>query len=466
MSQETPETDSLVIFRNSQGEEGRGTLIHLTRNLAVFEVYNPYSIVQLSEVVEELRVRRRNRTVYQGRAVVSNIVSTGLMVIVSATLVDQWSDLAGLEPGPALRSEVSDFVEDWDSTYALRPHYQVAVTNLSAFLSELSPWLQQAETAVGVDPEENPELEREFLDDVAISLAGKITNLFQEFEHEAHKVPPEEAVTHKAFARRELHPYLMCAPFVHRTYSKPLGYAGDYEMVNMILRNVPEGPNTYAKLVHQVTVGMDAAEAHRNRIEFLRRWLREETERCAARGERLKVLNVGCGPAGEIQKFIKADPICERCQIDLLDFNKETLEYTRARIDAAANEAGRKPEVNYVHKSVNKLLKEAVKMKREAPRSDYDFVYCAGLFDYLTDRVCSRLLNLFHAWTKPRGLIVATNVHPNNPGRYYMEHLLEWNLTYRNEDDMKKLAPEGSPLELVMDETGVNVLLRIRKEGT
>jgi len=51
-------TDSLVTFRNSQGAHARGTLMDLTRHAVVFEVYNPYSIVQLSEVLQELRINR------------------------------------------------------------------------------------------------------------------------------------------------------------------------------------------------------------------------------------------------------------------------------------------------------------------------------------------------------------------------------------------------------------------------
>ena len=49
---------SLVTFRNSQGESARGTLLKLDRTTAVFEVYNPYSIVQLSEVLNQLVIRR------------------------------------------------------------------------------------------------------------------------------------------------------------------------------------------------------------------------------------------------------------------------------------------------------------------------------------------------------------------------------------------------------------------------
>ena len=47
---------SFIVCRNSQGAEVRGTLHRLTRYLGVFEVYNPYSIVQLSEVLNDFRI--------------------------------------------------------------------------------------------------------------------------------------------------------------------------------------------------------------------------------------------------------------------------------------------------------------------------------------------------------------------------------------------------------------------------
>jgi hypothetical protein len=43
MENNLPSIDSIVVFRNSQGLVGRGTLVHITRRVVVFEVYNPYS---------------------------------------------------------------------------------------------------------------------------------------------------------------------------------------------------------------------------------------------------------------------------------------------------------------------------------------------------------------------------------------------------------------------------------------
>jgi extracellular factor (EF) 3-hydroxypalmitic acid methyl ester biosynthesis protein len=47
-----------------------------------------------------------------------------------------------------------------------------------------------------------------------------------------------------------------------------------------------------------------------------------------------------------------------------------------------------------------------------------------------------------------------------------MECLLDWHLIYRSEADMRALAPEKAPpenLRVYVDETGVNLLLEVRK---
>ena len=48
--------DSFILARNSQGMEVRAGVLRLTRYLAVFEVYNPYSILQLSEVLSDFKI--------------------------------------------------------------------------------------------------------------------------------------------------------------------------------------------------------------------------------------------------------------------------------------------------------------------------------------------------------------------------------------------------------------------------
>jgi extracellular factor (EF) 3-hydroxypalmitic acid methyl ester biosynthesis protein len=460
-------TDSLLVFSNSQGIESRGTLMHLSRQSVVFEVYNPYSIVQLSEVLNNLSIRRGNRAIYQGRAVVSNLMNTGLMLIVSATLVDPWSDLANLAPGKLLRGEIETFIADWQgANQIIAPDYRVSVSIASNFLEELSQWLSQGEIVSGInDRQTSPDTVREFVGDVEGQVLPKLYQLFGRFEDNAKNIDPDKVFIHKEFARRQLHPLLMCAPFLYRTYTKPLGYAGDYEMVNMMFRDRWEGGSTYAKIMNALLIHSDGALAHRNRIDKLIGYLSTEAARVMRENRPLRVLNVACGPAIEIQRFIRESPISDRCHLSLLDFNGETLNYTRSRIQEAIKASGRLPDLEFIHKSVHELLQEA-RGRREGDGQHYDLVYCAGLFDYLSDKVCARLLELFVRWTSPGGLTVATNVHPQNPVRYFMEHLLEWNLVYRDNQEMLALRPgSGNRGEVTNDSTGVNVFLEMRRDS-
>ncbi len=457
-------TESIVLFRNSQGLESRGTLVRLTRNLAVFEVYNPHSIVQLSEVLSDIRIRRGERTTYKGRAVVSNLVSTGLLLLVSVTLVDPWSDLVDLAPGEELRREVAGFVSEWETaSQTIEPAYALCVGQLRNFMQELSRWLEHGDSVAGIGHSELPDDHaRRYAQDVTESAGPILERLLHAFEHQARQVAEDRLTTHKAMARRELHPLMLCSPFIHRTYTKPLGYAGDYEMVNMILGEPWRGGSTYARLINAAFVHSDVAVAHRHRIDLLQSRLEDEARAAAQAGRPFRVLNVGCGPAAEVQRFVQGPMREVPSTFSLLDFSAETLNYARGRMQQALGASGGPVEIDYVQRSIHDLLKQAAGRRTDVSEG-YDMVYCAGLFDYLSDRICRRLMRLFFDWTVPGGLVLATNVHPRNPIRAIMEHIVEWYLIMRDQQDMLALAPGTGEASVYTEATGTNVFLEVRK---
>jgi extracellular factor (EF) 3-hydroxypalmitic acid methyl ester biosynthesis protein len=267
---------------------------------------------------------------------------------------------------------------------------------------------------------------------------------------------------HKSYVRRELHPVVLCSPFLYRTYTKPLGYAGDYEMVNMMMRNPYEGSTSFAKLLNFSLLQTEPVIAHRNRIDFLVAKLREECVRRAARG-RTRIFNLACGPAVEIQRFLRECPESDLAEIDMLDFNAETLDYARESIEAA-RAAGRRTAIcRYIQRSVHQLLRTA-SQGGDDEFTGYDLVYCAGLFDYLSQRVCKRMVELFCTMTRPGGVVIVTNVAASNPRKAWMEYVMEWNLIHRDESEMAELVPEGMRFEhtrVGAEATGVNLFLEI-----
>jgi extracellular factor (EF) 3-hydroxypalmitic acid methyl ester biosynthesis protein len=431
--------------------------------MAIFEVYNPFSIVQLSEVFKEIIVMRGDRVIYRGKGVVTSIVTTGLMTIVSATFTDHWKDPGALRPGKTLENEIDTFIQSWEKGYDLSAAYQLVVNKMANFFSQISQWLEEVEVALLEDSNGNEVSHQDFKTSVKRPVMTKMGEFLRLFEVEAEKIPHEEIVIYKAFARRELHPFMLAAPFAHRTFTKPLGYAGDYEMVNMMLQESPStGKNAYAQIFHELQTNVAACVAHRNRIDYLEAMLNGEALRIQEEMRICNILNVGCGPAVEVQRFIRNHESSEECVFTLMDFNEETLEYTTGCIDKAIADSGRQPVINFVRRSIDELLKD-VHDQTEKIVPTYDVVYCAGLFDYFPDNICRNLVSLYYRWVKPGGRLVVTNVTPANPDRYTMEHLLDWYLIYRDEHMMETLAPRGTKPEITLDETGVNIFLSIRK---
>jgi extracellular factor (EF) 3-hydroxypalmitic acid methyl ester biosynthesis protein len=452
--------DPVVTFRNSQGDAGRGTLTGVQRRSLVIEIYNPYSIVQVSEVLTALTVRSGERVIYNGKAVVSSLLNTGLMAVISVTLTDEWNELeVGERSAVSIGREARAFVDDWDVRFRIRRDYQVVVGEMRAYFAEITRWVDHAEIGTALPREEEGGLIRlDVFHELAQPLLAKGRDYLARFEDEAARIDQEFAPMHRSFAQASMHPLILRSPFVYRTFAKPLGYAGDYEMVNQILGDPRQGPSAYFQLVNFMFLQAGVARAHRNRIDVLRERLEQLAQRSVAEGRAMRVLNIGCGPAVELQQFVRSHPERDRLEFVLVDFSQETLDYTRAQLEAAS--AGKPLKVELRHESVNQLLKRAARGQAEGATELFDYVYCAGLFDYLTDKVCTRLIGHFISRCRPGARLLVSNVHSSNPERNWMEHFLEWYLIYRDEAGMERLLPPGlEQVRTYTEATGINVFL-------
>lgn len=464
-------SQSVITCRNSQGTELTANLLRIKRYSVVFEVYNPYSILQLSEVLSDFRIMASRRLLYHGKAVVSNLLNTGIVLVCEAMLDEGWVEvdfLSGVSGatksgGNDLSSQFSNFMGEWKSANKVQDPFKLVVADLASMLSGVQHWLTGIDVGIRTTvTRRRDELEQEIFSGVEGRVVEEVLPSMQRFEDVSKEISEAEVAVHKSYVRRELHPIVLCSPFLYRTYTKPLGYAGDYEMVNMMLRNPYEGSSAFAKLLNFALLNTEPVVAHRNRIDYLVEKLRFECERRVSRGK-TRIFNLACGPAVEVQRFLRECEESDLAEIDLLDFNSETLEYTRERIQEARMSGGRETPVRYFQRSVHQLLRAATQGGEEE-FANYDIVYCAGLFDYLSQRVCKRLVDLFCTMIRPGGIVIVTNVAMSNPRKAWMEYVMEWNLIYRDENDMRDLVPDGLNLKdtrVQEDSTGVNLFLEI-----
>jgi len=462
--------DSLIVCRNSQGAPVRATPLRLTRHVVVFEVYNPYSIIQLSEVLSEFQIFLGDKLMYSGRGVVSNLLNTGIILVCEATLDEAWLEVdvfAPVHQKDRLVAEFTEFVREWERIYQVLPDFKVVISDLQSFLVDLRRWMEQVELGVRSQPAGNRlATEHLIIQELEGPVFPELIPLFTRFESTCAQVGEELRPAHSTYAKRQLHPIVSCAPFFFRSWQKPLGYAGDFEMVNMMVRDPYEGATMFAKLLNSFFLHTPPVMAHRNRIEHMARRLREEAVRCADQGHSLKVFNLGCGPAQEVQKFLREEALADTAEFMLLDFNDQTVTYTDQVLNEIKAANGRATRIRTVLKSVHQLLKEAGRPGGELRNDSFHFVYCAGLFDYLSERICKRLMNIFYDLLAPGGLLLVTNVEAGNPSRNWMEYVTEWHLVYRNREEFRALAPDSAPHDcctVFAEESGVNLLLEIRK---
>ena len=150
----------------------------------------------------------------------------------------------------------------------------------------------------------------------------------------------------------------------------------------------------------------------------------------------------------------------------LADFNAETLRDTGQVLRGIQTRCGRRTGIQTVQKSVSQIFKESSRPDSDFSQPQYEVVYCAGLFDYLSDMVCARLMGIFYDMLLPGGLLVATNVDVSNPCRNWMELCVDWHLVYRDAPGMLRIAPASAPRDAISvrsDVSGVNIFLEVRK---
>ena len=463
----TESSQSVITCRNSQGTELTANLLRIKRYSVVFEVYNPYSILQLSEVLSDFRIMASRRLLYHGKAVVSNLLNTGIVLVCEATLEDGWVEvdfLSTVSGTGDLTAQFGAFMGEWKSANQVHDPFKLMVADMVNMFSGVQHWMTGVDVGIRTTvTRTRADLEKEIFSGIQEQVVGEVMPSWERLELVAKEIGEAEVAVHKAYLRRELHPIVLCSPFIYRTYTKPLGYAGDYEMVNMMLRDPYEGSSAFAKLLNFALLHTEPVVAHRNRIDYLVETLCRETRK-RVRAGKTRVFNLACGPAVEVGRFLKNHEESDLAEFDLLDFNGETLDYTRERLTEARQSAGRETPLRFIQRSVNQILRAAAQGGGDEEFHGYDIVYCAGLFDYLSQRVCQRLVDLFCKMAKPGGLVIVTNVASTNPRRACMEYLMEWNLIHRSLDEMKDLIPAGLPVkrtDVRADATGVNLFLEI-----
>ncbi len=245
-------------------------------------------------------------------------------------------------------------------------------------------------------------------------------------------------------------------PFIARCFTKPRGYPGDAVMLDFLYRHqanrtLVERASRRGRAILAVGATTPASRAVRNRC----RLLADEIDALCARNPSADVLSIACG---HLREAGYSHAIRDRAfhRMVALDQDPESLDVVRRDYGPLGVEA--------VEGSVKTVIARGRRLGR------FDFVYAAGLYDYLNDKVGARLLRAMFELLKPGGKVWIANFLPDISDVGFMEAFMDWWLVYRTPEQMRSLAA-CLPAEQLAEartfiETENNVVfLEVKKHG-
>ena len=285
------------------------------------------------------------------------------------------------------------------------------------------------------------------IDESNLSLYKK--EFFLKIDHIAaviEKAPNREELEDQFFKLcRELDSSIMH----HRTREKPLGYAGDYLLIDWIYTK-QTAPSGRGKLFDLLFHNYEAARSVRNRKQY---FLKKCTELSQQRKSEVDILDLGCGSCRDVLEIFQTSKNGENLYFHCVDNEPEAIKYATKLLSHT--------------KAQNNVRLECANVFSIKTPQKYDLIWSAGLFDYLDDRLASILLKKAWRYLKDGGKIIFGNFSPRNPTRKGMELVGKWYLIHRTADDLISLCKKAeipfSEIEIESEPLGINLFCVIRK---
>lgn len=242
---------------------------------------------------------------------------------------------------------------------------------------------------------------------------------------------PKMLARHKRYAERVLTPDFMPGPVMARCYEKPLGYPGDYQIMNYVYEWGRVGNTPYEKLLHRI--GIVTGECVGTRLRMTQKIL-AETLAARPSDKPMNIANLGCGSAYEVYDYLKIDKLPRAANFTLIDQDQRALTHAYEHAYPEVVRHGGMAKVQCIQASFAQLLKAGALFKTLPPQ---DIIYSLGLYDYLSARRARALTHDLYAQVAPGGKLILANVKKGREScEWPLEFVTDWSLIYRTEQDM------------------------------
>jgi hypothetical protein len=321
-------------------------------------------------------------------------------------------------------------------------HFDVAQKNLSVSGSEL------VRDRLG------------FINQITSKVFPRIDNHYNEmwdilrtscdFDEVSHRKNDSYKI-YQEFYKRQMLEYYIGGKFFAQTIYKPLGYAGDFKVLNFLYAPESSYESSFFQIIDTYTMNIPVSVSVRNRKPYI---LSKFSEAIAGK-ENTSIMSVASNAGFEIRAFAN-EKSESSVKMTLVDADPMALDYVKdklATIDSPGLTA------SYINSNIFDFSEDKFDIQPQ------DLIYSLGLYDYLKDGLFVRTAKKLYAMLAPGGKLIIGNVSPVNPSRAYMALVAEWCVIHRSVEELGRLAQKCGfeKFHVDSDSSGVQLFLVVEK---
>ncbi|MCP4138470.1 MAG: class I SAM-dependent methyltransferase [bacterium] len=275
------------------------------------------------------------------------------------------------------------------------------------------------------------------LDAIMPQLIDKIYSIHNLMETLAQHADAKELACYTKLYRDQLNHFWLQGGITRRVIEKPQGYHGDYMTMKMMYDNRYEGATMLGKCLHKFVTNDPSGSSVRKRKEHLEKRLLEVGSK-----KESAILSVACGPAAELCSAIKQGARFSR--IVLLDQDLHALDFALSSIRKAIAETGSNIELISINHSIYDLVKgKDNTLEKNGP---FDYVYSAGLYDYLPKKYAVQLTKSLLNLLTDKGCLEIGNF-TRFPIAFFAHIAGGWEIIAREAEELLALFPEDCAVQ-------------------
>jgi extracellular factor (EF) 3-hydroxypalmitic acid methyl ester biosynthesis protein len=416
-------------------------------------------------VLESLQLLVGEHPIWTGDAVVVH----GSLERIGARFTSGVLDLEHLRLGATIDRRLAIHHEQRE---VLPAEWRAAVGDVRQLLEDARLEMEALDRAEANDPIRGREEEAKLFEALRVRWGAAYYGTVARLHEMSAHLDKRAVALGRSYAMSMLAPLLMACPLQRRAYEKPLGYAGDYRMMELCFTHELAGDGLFGRFLHSIAQNYTLVKAVVAREVVMRDAVREAV---LTDGEGpVRILALAAGSAMELRRMLdETGPLRRDVEMILLDQDSAAHESAHRHLTRILLERHRGAlpvTVHCLHFSVRQLIRPQTDDEQRVVQqtlAGLDLIYSAGLYDYLPDPVAARLTQRLYGRLCPGGRLLVGNLVETPDSTWVMEYVLGWTLRYRTGESMLRLASGLSPLPsetgIVRDATGQCVFLDIKR---